>query len=97
MKTAKIIKGLIAVLAISMASVCWGNPVPPVTFRGQATAANVTVLGSNTVLGDTGVLGSKGGVLETDLATVNIPLVLSGVIAHGEVVGVGDHTERQGF
>ena len=90
MKTAKIIKGLIALLAVSMASVCWGNPV---TFRGQATAANVTVLGINTVLGDTGVLGSKGGVLENDLATVNIPLVLSGVIAHGDVVGVGDHTE----
>jgi len=93
MKTAKIVKGLIAVLAISMASVCWGNTVPPVTFRGQATAANVTVLGINTVLGDTGVLGSKGGVLENDLATIDIPLVLTGVIAHGDVVGVGDHTE----
>ncbi len=93
MKTLKIVKGLIALLAVSMASVCWGNTIPPVTFRGQATAANVTVLGINTVLGDTGVLGSKGGVLETDLATVNIPLVLSGVIAHGDVVGVGNHTE----
>ncbi len=64
MKSAKTVKRLIGLLAISMASVCWGNTVPPVTFRGQATAATVTLLGINTVLGDTGVLGSKGGALE---------------------------------
>ncbi len=93
MMKAKFVKGLIAILALSTACVCWGSTPPPVVFRGQATAVDATVLGINTVLGDTGALAKTGGVLQNNLATVNIPLVLSGVIAHGEVVGIGDHTE----
>jgi len=92
-KKAKLVKGLIGILTLAMASICWGTTPPAVTFRGQATAVSATVLGINTVLGDTGALPAKGGALETDLATVNIPLVLSGVIAHADVIGVGDHTE----
>jgi hypothetical protein len=87
-----ILKLAVTVLAIT-ASLCWGTTPPAMTFRGQGTAVNVTVLGINTVLGDTGPLPSKGGALETDLATVNIPLLLGSVIAHADAIGVGDHTE----
>jgi hypothetical protein len=81
------------IVFFALASVCWGTTPPAVTFRGQGTAINATVLGINTMIGDTGALPSKGGALETDLATVNIPLVLSGVVAHADAIGVGDHTE----
>jgi hypothetical protein len=92
-KKANIVRGLIAVLALSMASMSWGTTVPAETFRGQATAVNATILGINTTLGDTGVLTAKGGALQTNVATLNIPLVLSGVVGHADVIGVGDHTE----
>jgi hypothetical protein len=92
-KKANVIRGLIAVLALIVASVCWGTTTPAETFRGQATAVNATILGVNTTLGDTGPLTSKGGALQTNVATLNIPLVLSGVVGHADVIGVGDHTE----
>jgi hypothetical protein len=92
MKAAKIVKGLMLILAITMASVSWGKTAP-VTFHGEATAADVTVLGVNTVLGSTGALPTTGGTLESDLATVNIPLLLTGAIAHSDAIGIGDHAE----
>lgn len=93
MKKATIVKSLMVILALATASICWGTTNPAMTFRGQGTAVTATVLGINTVLGDTGALPTKGGALENDLISVNIPLVLSGVVAHADAIGVGDHTE----
>jgi hypothetical protein len=92
-KKETMVKAVLGILSVVMGSMCWGTTTPAVTFRGQATAVNATVLGINTVIGDTGPLPTKGGAFEADLVTVNIPLVLSGVIAHSDVIGVGDHTE----
>jgi hypothetical protein len=91
MKSTTVIKGIIAILATAMASVCWGSG-PVVTFSGRATAVNATVLGINTLIGDTGPLPKTGGAYQTDLAAVTIPLLLSGTIAQSDAVGVGDHT-----
>ena len=90
--TKRTLQCLLATFVIS--SFCWGTTTPPaMTYRGEGTAVSATILGVNTVIGDTGALPSKGGALETDLATLNIPLVLSGTVAHADAVGVGDHTE----
>jgi hypothetical protein len=86
----RLIRNLLPILSVFVGTLSWGTSE---TFRGEATVASATVLGIGTTIGDTGKLPSKGGALQTTLATVNIPLVLSGVIAQSEVVGVGDHTD----
>ena len=90
MKMLKMIRNLLPILTL-ITGMCWANPAQ--TFRGQATAVNVSLLGISTVLGDTGPLPAKGGALRNDLLTLNVPLVLSAGIAQSSVIGVGDHTE----
>jgi len=66
------------------------------TFRGQATVANATVLGSNAKVSDTGSLGASGGSKSTALVSFNNTLgVLSGTAAGASTVGFGNKTVSQ--
>ncbi len=91
MKILRMFKVLLPILSLTMGTLCWAGSAE--TFHGEATVASATVLGIGATIGDTGALPSKGGALQTNLATVSIPLVLTGVVAESEVVGVGDHTD----
>lgn len=91
MKLSGMIKNLLPILPFVVGSLCWAGSAE--TFRGQATVAQATVLGITASIGDTGPLPSKGGALQTTLATANVPLVLNAVVAQSEVIGIGDHTD----
>ena len=91
MKILKMMSRVLPILSLTIGTLCWAGTAEQ--FHGEATVASATVLGLKTTIGDTGALPAKGGALQTTLATVNIPLVLSGVVAQSQVIGVGDHTD----
>jgi hypothetical protein len=63
-----------------------GDPVPT-TYSGRATVVSAKVLFLKATLGDTGPLPETGGSLQTTLATLSVPGVLSGVVAHAATQG----------
>jgi len=66
------------------------------TYRGQATVVNATVLGSNAKVSDTGSLGAGGGTRSAALVTFNNTLgVLSGTAAGASTTGFGNKTVSQ--
>jgi hypothetical protein len=91
-KIFRLIKTLLPVMTLTIGTLSFGTS-PAEQFRGQATAVSVSILGITTTLGDTGALPAKGGALQNNLLTLNVPLVLSGGVAESEVIGVGDHTD----
>ncbi|HSE48307.1 MAG TPA: choice-of-anchor P family protein [Terriglobales bacterium] len=66
------------------------------SFRGQATVVNATVLGSNAKVSDTGSLGASGGARSTALVTFHNTLgVVSGSVAGASTTGFGNKTVSQ--
>jgi hypothetical protein len=90
-KLLKLVRNLILISSLVVGTLAWSQTSE--TFRGEATVAQATVLGIEATVGSTGALPKNGGALQSTLATVNIPEVLSAVAAQSEVIGVGDHTD----
>ena len=71
MKILRMFKVLLPILSLTMGTLCWAGSAE--TFHGEATVASATVLGIGATIGDTGALPSKGGALQTNLATMALP------------------------
>jgi hypothetical protein len=66
-----------------------------VTFSGQASAVNATVLGVPIVLSQTQALPSSGGAFEATLLEANVPGVLTAQVLHAATLGMGDRSRSE--
>lgn len=66
-----------------------------VSYSGQATVVQATLLGVTTNLADTGPLPASGGANEASLLTENIPGVLNVQVLHASTVGQGDRSRSE--
>jgi hypothetical protein len=72
-----------------------GKSTSSITFSGQATVVQATVLGTTVKLGDTGPLSAEGGAKEASLLEGEIPDVLSAKVLHATTIGQGDRSRTE--